>query len=119
MTVIQALSEGLQVAGVGLIIVFSVLVILMLVLLAMKAIFSRPNKEQTKKADVQTTPVSGPVVADNTASDDTLIAVLTAAVAASLGTSVSRLKIKSFKRVDNNASAWNKAGINDVINSRF
>lgn len=114
MSISEALSRGLQVTGVGLIIVFSVLVILMLVMMAMKAIFYRPAQKDSTDA---------PIVADTAAPADTddgvLIAVLTAAVAASMNTSAGRLKIKSYRRVENNAPAWKKAGINDVIDSRF
>ena len=50
--------------------------------------------------------------------EEELIAVLTAAVAASLNTSTYKLQIKSYRRVDGNKSAWNKAGIRETINSR-
>ena len=51
--------------------------------------------------------------------DGELIAVLTAAVAAVMNTSVYALNIKSYKRVNNDFPIWYKAGRNDVINSRF
>ena len=48
-----------------------------------------------------------------------LIAVLTAAVAASLDTPAYNLKIKSFRRVGDVAPAWGNAGRVDIINSRI
>jgi len=51
--------------------------------------------------------------------DEELIAVLTAAVAASLNTSTYKLQIKSYRRVGNSAPAWNQAGLQETINSRF
>jgi len=51
--------------------------------------------------------------------DTTLIAVLTAAVAASLNTPPSNLKIKSFRRVYDSTPAWNRAGRADIIASRL
>jgi len=48
-----------------------------------------------------------------------LIAILTAAVAASMNTSAYNLKIKSYKRIHNTAPAWNKAGRLDIMGSRF
>ena len=51
--------------------------------------------------------------------DEELIAVLTAAIAASLNTSTYNLKIKSYRRIGSNAPAWNRAGLNDTIDSRY
>ena len=49
MSVTEALGEGVMVTVVGLIIVFSVLIILMLVMMAMKKIFYKePEKTETK-----------------------------------------------------------------------
>lgn len=123
MSVAEALSEGLQVTVVGLAIVFSVLVILMLVLMAMKALFYKPNK--TKQANVspqvknEAKPVNKAVQAEDDMDESELIAVLTAAIAASLNTSTYNLNIKSYRRVGNSSPSWNKAGLTDVINSRF
>ena len=45
-----------------------------------------------------------------------LIAVLTAAVDASLNTSTYNLKIKSFKHIDTKNNVWSSASRNDAIN---
>lgn len=121
LTLGEALSTGGLVTGLGLSIVFSVLIILMLVLYLFKVIFYRdPNKAQKKvEAPVVTTPE--PVVQPTieATDDDELIAVLTAAVAASLNTSTYNLRIKSYRRVNNNTPAWNKAGVNETINNKI
>lgn len=114
---LDSLSIGGQTTVIGLAIVFAVLVVLMFVLKIMEKIFA-PKTE--KKAEV-VTPVSvvkqaEPVAAED---DEEIIAVLTAAIAASLNTSTYNLRIKSFRRVVNNSPAWNKAGLNETINSRF
>ena len=116
----EALSEGLQVTGVGLAIVFGVLVILMIVLCLFKVVFYKDPAKQAKEAPA---PVQAPAPApvEESKSDlneEELIAVLTAAVAASLNTSTYKLQIKSYRRVDGNKSAWNKAGVRETINSR-
>ncbi len=117
MTLSQALSEGLQVTGIGLIIVFGVLIILMLVMMLMKVIFYRPEDGNTpKKAEA---PVTGAANGTPIPDDSELIAVLTAAIAASLNTSTYHLNIKSYRRIDTTAPAWNRAGLRDVIDSRF
>ena len=113
----DALSVGLLVTVTGLIIVFAVLVILMCVLVGMKYIFAPKTPKAEKIAEkVEAIPV---VSAEKEEDEEELIAVLTAAIAASLNTSTYNLKIKSFKRVTNSAPAWNKAGLSDTINSRF
>lgn len=116
----EALGEGLQVTGVGLAIVFGVLVILMIVLCLFKVVFYKDPAKQAKEASA---PVQAPAPAPveepkSDMNEEELIAVLTAAVAASLNTSTYKLQIKSYRRVDGNKSAWNKAGIRETINSR-
>lgn len=121
MSVAEALSEGLQVTVVGLAIVFSVLIILMLVLMAMKAIFYKPNKTEKAlqpESEIKTANTSAQAK-ENDMDESELIAVLTAAIAASLNTSTYNLNIKSYRRVGNSSPSWNKAGLTDVINSRF
>lgn len=116
MSVSQALSEGLQVTGVGLIIVFSVLIILMLVMMAMKAIFYKPESSDKPKNDV----AEVTTLHSENPNDNELIAVLTAAVAAyTSAENISNLKIKSYKKVGRSDTSWQRSGRNGVINSRF
>lgn len=116
----EALSVGGMVTGVGLAIVFGVLIILMIVLMLFKVIF---YKDDSKKKTMSEQPAQNQEtvnnVAENNISNDELIAVLTAAVAASLNTSTYNLRIKSYRRVEPNRPAWNRAGITETINSRF
>ena len=122
MSLSQTLGQGLMVTGVGLLIVFSVLIILMLVMMLMKKVFYKePQKAETvqieKKSDATAINAAPPTL--NAAQDPNLIAVLTAAVAVCMNTSTYNLKIKSYRRVDNKAPVWNKAGLNDAINTRY
>lgn len=114
----EAMTQGLQVTGLGLTIVFAVLVILMIVLYLFKVIFYKDPAKAAKKAPVQEVAPVVEAVKDDV-DEDELIAVLTAAVAASLNTSTYNLQIKSYRRVNNNAPAWNKAGVTETINNRF
>lgn len=119
----EAMSEGLKVTGLGLTIVFAVLVILMIVLYLFKVIFYKDPSKQAKPADSAPAetpaPVQTAVPEEDGVDEEELIAVLTAAVAASLNTSTYNLKIKSYRRVNNNTPAWNKAGVNETINNRL
>lgn len=117
----EALSTGGLVTVVGLAIVFAVLIILMLVLMLFKLIFYKEPKKEKASEQQKIQPVKAvePVVAAPAAvqseDDAELIAVLTAAVAASLNTSAGKLCIKSYRRVDKNRNAWNSAGIRENI----
>lgn len=111
----EALKTGSTTTVLGLSIVFSVLIVLMIVLALFKVIFYRQPK--TKNTPVPAEALSQEVPDDT--DEDELIAVLTAAVAASLNTSTYNLRIKSYRRTDNKMPAWNKAGVNETINNRF
>ncbi len=119
-TLDEALSTGLMVTGLGLAIVFGVLILLMLVLVMFRVIFYKdPEKQAKKKAEGPA--AAAPVAAESNEDmdEDELIAVLTAAVAASLNTSTYNLQIKSYRRIDAKKPAWNKAGVRETIGNRF
>lgn len=128
-TITEALSAGGMTTVIGLLIVFSVLAILMLILYLFKFIFYKKPTDVKAVSDVKA-PEANAVVKDigvSTAQDNTddaededeLIAVLTAAVAASLKTSTYNLKIKSYRRIHDNRPAWNKEGLRETIGNRF
>ena len=127
MTLAEALLQGVSTTVIGLVIVFAVLAILWGVLVLMRKLFYKePGKEAAKPAPAEqsapavrqeTAPVAS--VSQDTMDEGELIAVLTAAVAASLNTSTYNLHIKSYRRIGNTAPVWNQAGLNDTINSRF
>ena len=114
-TLSEALSVGGMTTFLGLAIVFGVLLILMAVLCLFKVIFYK-DPAKVKKTEV----VAEPVVEEEVETDDDeLIAVLTAAVGASLNTSTYNLQIKSYRRIKDERPSWNKEGLREVINSRF
>ena len=130
LTLKEALSMGGVTTLTGLAIVFAVLIILMIVLMLFKVIFYKdPKKQAIKEARrvAMESGIDGPTAVYVTDTPDSaddmdeteLIAVLTAAVAASLNTSTYNLKIKSYRRVDNKMPAWNRAGVTETINNRF
>lgn len=116
MSLQEALATGGETTALGLCIVFSVLIILMLVLMVMEKIFYKKDKGTTAAVPETVTAAEQPTAPTD---DAELIAVLTAAVAASLNTSTYNLKIKSYRRVGTSSPAWRRAGINDTINTRF
>ena len=105
------ISKGAVVCVVGLLTVFSVLAILWGILEIMRAIFAKsatPKKEAPAAEETTEAPKKH---------DCRLIAILTAAVAACLGKSANGLRIRSYRRVDNNTPAWNKAARRDNTNA--
>lgn len=117
-TLAEALSTGGKVTVLGLAIVFLVLIVLMLILMLFKVIFYKDPKKKTVKAEV-TAPVQAVEVSEPQMNEEELIAVITAAIAASLNTSTYNLQIKSYRRIEDKKPAWNKAGLRESINNRF
>lgn len=122
-TLPEALKFGGMTTLLGLVIVFAVLVVLMIVLYLFKVVFYKdPNKQKKNAAETAAdnrATLTADTAANNTIAEDELIAVLTAAVAASLNTSTYNLRIKSYRRIEDKRPVWNKAGINETIGNRF
>lgn len=123
MTMTEALSNGVMTAVVGLAVVFLVLIILMLIIMAMEKIFVQKKPQEETKKVIASKPEPVKINAPTAAkapeeNEEELIAVLTAAVAASLNTSTYNLRIKSYRRIENHSTAWNRAGVRETINSR-
>lgn len=115
----EALAMGGETTLLGLAIVFAVLIILMLVLMLFKVVFYKDPSKQTVSVDTAESVEPAAEIMENTTDEEELVAVLTAAVAASLNTSTYNLRIKSYRRTDNKMPAWNKAGVTETINNRF
>ena len=112
----QVMKDGFGYTIVGMLIVFGALIILWGVLELMKVVFYKPDKADSVANEQEDCPKSLPA---ETGNSEELIAVLTAAVAASLNTSTYNLKIASYRRIANTSPAWNSAGKNDIVNSRI
>lgn len=123
LTLSDAFSASGMVMCVGLGIVFLVLVILMLVLYLFKVIFYKKGSDNKKTIDttpaVDASPAVQTVQDEPEENEEELIAVLTAAVAASLNTSTYNLQIKSYRRIKDNRPSWNKEGLRETISNRF
>lgn len=112
MTLAEKMSEGLIVLGVGLLVVFGVLILLWGLLELMRVIFYDIPKKRKSPQKTETTEAPAPAVSQASSvipneadqEDPELIAVLAAAVAAAMDTPVHNLRIKSVRRVSN----WKK-----------
>ena len=107
----ELIGQGLAYTVMGICIVFLILIIIMFVIKAM-ALFSAPEKKEEA--------VPAPIVeaaAEPEEDSLELIAVITAAVAAAMGTSTASIQVRSYKKLD--GGAWNKAGRREVLENRF
>lgn len=120
----EKLTFGLTVTGIGMAIVFSGLVIL-ICLIKLVNVFTGGRKEKKKVAS-ETAPVPAGKIDDQTmaviaaavaAQDQELIAVISAAIAAVMGDGAN-FTVRRIRRISN-ASAWQKAGREEQIYSRF
>lgn len=114
----NVISQGAVVAVIGLCTVFVVLAILWGVLEMMRVFFTA--KKSTPKPAVQIAPAPAPApvapIATSAEDDSELIAVLTAAIAASLNqTTTYNLRIKSYRRVDAGTPVWNRTARRDNL----
>ena len=92
----------------------------MLVLTLFKVIFYKdPAKVKKTQAPVVAQAPVVEVKEEEEQDENELIAILTAAVAASLNTSTYNLQIKSYRRVKDNRPSWNREGIRETISNRF
>ena len=122
MSLIDKLGQGVPIAIIGYVMVFVVLAILWGIIELMHIILTPKTSKNKKKEEVKVTQNSlieketEAVVETEQVDEGELVAVLTAAVAASLNTSTYNLRIKSFKRIDTKNNAWSNASRNDAIN---
>ena len=114
------MSQALVIACIGYMMCFIVLGIIWAVLAVMKKLMVPAEKKPAAKAPEvkKPAPAVQPTVVNNS-DDDELIAVLAAAVAASLNTSVNGFKIKSFRRLPNGVSNWGAAAVNDNLSNKL
>ncbi len=99
----QYLSEGLVTTALGISIVMIILFLISISISLMKYVsFEKPKVIEPPKA---VEPRPAPVALVAAEDDSELVAVITAALAASLNTSTDKLIVRSIKRSDN----WSKA----------
>lgn len=101
----EKLLGCLVVTLLAMVIVFTVLVLLMFIVKTMKNFANKPKKEEVV---VKAKPIEE-VVEEVKTDDKQLVAVITAAVAASLNTSTSKIVVKRIERLSEDP-AWAQAG---------
>ncbi|HAS73701.1 MAG TPA: hypothetical protein DCS67_06115 [Clostridiales bacterium UBA8960] len=76
----------------------------------------KPQPAQSPTSAANTAPTVAQVSTDEDESE--LIAVITAAVAASLNTSMHNIRVSNIRRVSDSTPVWGKSGRSEVMNAR-
>lgn len=106
------IGDGFAVVLIGFAMVFAILAIISFVLSIFSFIYNLNEKKKKATADsVSETPIvePEPVVESQEEDDLELVAVITAAIAASTNTTSDKIVIRSIRRLSN----WNKTAINE------
>ncbi|HSN65440.1 MAG TPA: OadG family protein [Fusibacter sp.] len=74
------------------------------------------KSQSSQKQVLQPAPINETVTIDD---ESELVAVITAAIASSLSTSVSSIRVTNIRRIVDATPTWGKSGRNDVMNARF
>ena len=113
----EIISFGVVITIEGILVVFAILILIMLTIYAMSFFSANKPKKETAHKQNSLVEKAEPVVETADEVDEyELIAVLTAAVAACMGTSSASVNIKSYKKV---SSAWGNAAKREVLDNRF
>lgn len=121
MTIGEKLMGALIVTVLGMGVTFIVLSILWGAIAVMTRVFKQGQQPVKEKPAVAQTKVEAQPVVETVEEEDDeeLIAVITAAVAASLQTSIHNIYVRNIVRVPDMTPVWGKTGRLDQMNSRF
>lgn len=119
MSIGEKFLGGLQVTMFGMAVVFVVLLLLFLVIKLLESFLSRKeNKEEIPTTNNKTTTPVESIVAETSEfqEDEQLVAVIAAAVAASLHTSTHNIIVRNIVRVPDTTPAWGRLSRMQQIN---
>lgn len=114
---IISIKDSLVITVFSMIVVFTVLIIISFLISALKSVGGEKKVEPVKQVAKQE-PIKANEnlqVADTKVNDEELVAVIAAAIAASLGVSIPEINIKSIRRVEQRTPAWSSAGRQEQI----
>lgn len=104
----------------GMLITFSALIIIwIMTVLLSKFVQSIENKGKADIVEVKETPQALKETETVAKDDEELVAVISAAVAASLNTSIHNIVVTNIVRVNDATPSWGIAGRTNQLNSRF
>ena len=125
MDFMDILGSGSKVMILGLAAVFLALTIIVLVINILNKAVNKEAATEKKEKDINVEDnkldeKQSTVTIDNEVTDDSeLIAIITAAVAASLNRSTHNIIVRRVERIRGNRSQWNKAGRYEHLSSKL
>lgn len=105
------------VAGLGMAVTFAVLVFLWFSITVMASVFKKAQGETAKPSKIEAVETTVAELVEE--EDEELIAVIAAAVAASMNTSIHNIIVKNIVRVNDHSPSWAKTGRIEQMNTRF
>jgi sodium pump decarboxylase gamma subunit len=115
----EKLLGGLVITVLGMGVTFVILILLWCITSVMSNTIRKGEDNQEVKPVVPEIKVEKEPSAVSVEEDEELIAVITAAVAASLQTSIHNIYVKNIVRIPDTTPVWGKAARLEQINSRF
>jgi sodium pump decarboxylase gamma subunit len=123
MTLSERISASLFVTALGMLITFAALIVLW----GLTSFYSNlvRNAEAKKKADAvkdvkpAAPAVPKPATVEPEEDEEELVAVISAAIAAAIGTSAHNIVVKNIVRVPDQTPAWGQSGRMEQMNSRM
>jgi sodium pump decarboxylase gamma subunit len=109
---------GIMVSVIGM----TITVLCLALLWGAIAVMTKVLVKKPKTQPVVVVPNAAPVqvaIIEETEEDEDLIAVITAAIAASLNTSIHNIVVQNIVRVPDDTPAWAKSGRIEQMNARF
>lgn len=114
-------GDSLIITVFSMAVVFTGLIVLAMLISVLKNIGGNKEAAATKEP-ITSTKAKEPVVdkiENDTTNDEELVAVIAAAVAASLGVSIPEVNIKSIRRIPQSSPTWAIAGRQEQIYSKL
>lgn len=117
LTTSEKIVASLQVTIIGIAIVFVALLALYLVIRIMEKTIGKPAVCNKIECEEQPTNVKNNEIAEVEIDNAELVAVIAAAISATLNTSTCNIVVKNIRRVNDESPAWAKAGRTEQIGS--
>lgn len=129
MTLAERFYASVQVAIMGIGIVFAALFMLFLIIKVLEKVVAQSDVDTKKKQEQPAAPAQTVTESEKSVSDEDavaaaqeqeqLIAVITAAVASSMHTSTHNIVVRNIVRTNDSAPAWNRLGRIQQINRQL
>lgn len=113
------IGQALIITGFAIVVVFLGLIVISILIDALKVISG--DKEDKKQEEVKSVvaPVKDEEPVIDKVDDEELVAVIAAAIAASMGVSIPEINIKSIRRIPQTQPAWAAASRQEQISSKL